>query len=253
MNSFIPWLKKETLEGGRSYRFLVIGLAAAFFAFLDPVMLKLLPLIMKSQVGADLSSLIPASRDFAFSTFLNDLFEILSLVVCIILGGTVAKERKRRILAVPVTKGASFIGIILAKTITYSIYTAAVLWIAIPISYLYSGILFPGSAIMFSQPIKASLAVSGYFAWLVALVVMASSLFPSSLGASLFSIAAAYGLPALGSLFKVERFFPSYLALASSKVLGPEKADFLPAALFAFTSAVLCLSCAVAAMRKREL
>ena len=43
-------IKKETLDGMRNYRFLIIFAAVIFFAIFDPIMNKLvLPEVLKSQ------------------------------------------------------------------------------------------------------------------------------------------------------------------------------------------------------------
>jgi ABC-2 type transport system permease protein len=252
MTSFLPWLKKEFLEGARSYRFLILAAAAAFFAFLDPIMLKLLPAIMKAQTGMDASSLIPATRDYAFGTFLGDLFEILGFVVCISLGGIVAKERKDRIFIMPRVKGTGFPGIILAKALAYAVFLSVVLFAAVFVSYLYAGILFPGSAFEPSFPLGAGLLLAGYFAYLVAVVVCASAVFPSGIAASLASVAVAYGLPALGALFRIDGYLPSRLVLGASSLPEAGWSGFLLPALFASAAVVLLLSCASAAMGKKR-
>jgi ABC-2 type transport system permease protein len=250
MRSFAAWARKEMLEGARSYRFLVLGIAVAFFAFLDPMMLKLLPLIMKAQVGADLSSLIPASRDFAFESFLGDLFEILSLVVCVVLGGIVARERKDRGFVIPVSKGAVFHGIVAAKVLVWAIFIALVLPVGIFTSYLYAGLLFPGTPADLALPAAAALAFSLYFAYVAALSVFMSSIGKSAAVATLASVGVVYGLPALGSLIKVERYLPSYLAVASGKLAGLVQADFLPSAICA-TAAIVAFWFGSSAILKR--
>jgi len=246
MNSFIPWLKKEFLEGARSYRFLILAVAAAFFAFLDPVMLKLMPAIMKAQVGMDASSLFPATRDYAFGTFLGDLFEILGFVVCLSLGGIVAKERKDGVYVMPRVKGAGFPGIILAKTLAYAGFLAVVLVCAVFVSYLYAGLLFPGSAVEPSFPLGAGLLMAGYFAYLTALVVAASAVFPSGIAASLASVAVVYGLPALGSLLRFDKVLPSRLAMGAASLPVDGWNGFLLPALIACAAVVLLLCCASA-------
>lgn len=251
MNSFLPWLKKEFLEGARSYRFLILAAAAAFFAFLDPIMLKLLPAIMKAQTGMDAGSLIPATRDYAFGTFLGDLFEILGFVVCISLGGIVAKERKDGVFIMPRVKGAGFPGIVLAKALAYSGFLAAVLFCAVAASYLYAGILFPGSAFQPSFPLGAGVLMAAYFAYLAAVVVSASAILPSGIAASLASLVVAYGLPALGALFRIDRVLPSRLALGATAFAETGWNGFLLPALTASAAAVLLLSCASAAMSRK--
>lgn len=251
MNSFVPWLRKELLEGARSYRFLILAVAAAFFSFLDPVMLRLLPAIMKAQTGMDAASLIPATRDYAFSTFLGDLFEILGFVVCIALGGIVAKERKERIYVMPRVKGAGMTGIILAKALSYAGFLAVTVLAAVSLSYAYAGILFPGSVFSPAVPLGAGLLMAGYFAYLVSVVVCASALLPSGIAASLTAVAVAYGLPALGSLLRIDGWLPSRLALGAPTLAQAGWGAFAGPALSASAAVVLLLGLASAAAGRK--
>lgn len=253
MNSFSAWLKKEILEGARSYRFLIIGVAMAFFAFLDPLMLKLLPFIMKAQTGVDMSALITASRDFAFESFLSDLYEIIGIVVCVLLGGTLAKERKNRRFVIPFTKGTGFSGVVLAKILVYASYLALALGTAAIVSYLYAGIVFPGSAVDLSVPLGAVLRYSLYYAFVVAATTFLSAVSQTGIAASLLSALTVFGLPAIASVFRADRFLPSYLAMGSQKIANAATANFLPSELSAAAAIVLCFFGAVVAMRKTEL
>jgi ABC-2 type transport system permease protein len=253
VGSFAAWVRKESLEGARSYRFLILAVAAAFFAFLDPAMLKLLPLIMKAQVGADLSSLISASRDAAFESFVGDGFEILSLVVCLVLGGIVAKERKERGFVIPVSKGAGFAGIVAAKAFVAAAYLAVILAASVFVSYLYAGLLFPGTEPVLALPARAALNLSLYFAWVVALVVFMSSIARSGVVASLLSAAVVYGVPALASLLRAQEYVPSYLATGSASVASLARASYLPSTLSAAAAAVAFLICSVVVLERAEI
>jgi ABC-2 type transport system permease protein len=253
MNSFSAWLKKEMLEGARSYRFLIIGAAMAFFAFLDPLMLKLLPFIMKAQTGVDMSALITASRDFAFESFLGDLYEIMGIIVCILLGGTLAKERKTRRFVIPFSKGTGFSGIVLSKILVYAAFLAFALSAAAIVSYLYAGIVFPGSAVDFSVPLGAALRYSLYYTVVVAAITFLSAISPSGITASLLAALTVFGLPAIASVVRADRYLPSYLAIGSQKIANAATANFLPSELSATAAIVVCFFGAVVAMRKTEL
>ena len=253
MNSFLAWTKKEILEGARSYRFLLIAGAIAFFAFLDPAMLKILPLILKSQFGADMAALLVASRDSAFATFLKDLFEILTFILCISLGGIVARERKARIFVIPATKGASFPGIILAKTVTYALVNVLAILPLTFLSYAYAGILFPGQTWSTAVPLAAAASLSLYFVYTVCLVVLASAVMPSPAGAGILSLALSFGLPAIASLFRIGKYFPSWLALGAPGAQAADGGSLLLPALVSVAAIVLCLMGAVGALKNARL
>jgi ABC-2 type transport system permease protein len=267
MNSFKAWIGKEFKEGVRRYAFLGMGGAFLFFAILDPLMMRFLPAILASQMGSASSSLppgalvpaslFPATRSFGFETFLGDIFEIGTLVVCLVLGGVLARERRSRALVIPFSKGSSISGMVLAKAAANTAFVAPAAFIAVMLSYAYAGAVFPGSPFEAGVPLVAGAAQGLYFAYLACLVLFSSAIMPTPLAASLLALALAYGVPPLASLFKIGRFFPSYLALGAQKtgdlVAKFAEGDFLPAAVSAAACIVLCLAGAIGAMRRAEL
>jgi ABC-2 type transport system permease protein len=254
MKTLRAYVVKEILEGIRTYRFLIMGAIILFLAFFDPVTLKVLPLILSSQMpGADLSSLVSLSQTAAFEGFLGDLFEIGTLVVCLVLMGTVAKERETRSLVLPLTNGAGYAGILAAKVIVPSVFIGLVVFFAVPIAYFYGGILFPGERAVSSSIPSAAFHYAVYFMFLTGLVTFFSSLFKKGLPAGLCALAVAYGLPALTGLFKATRFIPMHLALGSYTVSSLRTDDFLPAILSSLGCIVLFYLGAYVALRKAEL
>jgi ABC-2 type transport system permease protein len=259
MRDFKAWTIKETREGLRRYRFLALGAAFLFFALMDPLMMRFLPLILESQAaggglppGLDLASLFPASREFGFSTFLGDLREIVSLVVCLALGGIIARERSRRTLILPFSKGASTAGMVLAKAAVYAIFLVLCSFAAVFIAYVYAGIVFPGSPFEPIRPLEAGAAYGLYFAYLVCGLVLASALLPSAIAASAAGLVLAYVLPALAGLLRFGEYLPSALADAVVKPEGLSNLTSAWPALTAGLSIAVCLAGAVVAMRKAE-
>jgi ABC-2 type transport system permease protein len=254
MKTLRAYIVKEIIEGIRTYRFLIIGAIFLFFAIFDPVTIKLLPLILGSQMpGVDMSGMFSFSQTAAFEGFLGDLYEIGTLVVCLVLMGTVSKERETRSLVLPLTNGAGYAGILAAKVIVPAVFIGLVIFFAVPVAYFYSGILFPGVKAASLSILNAAFNCALYFTFLASLVTFASSLFKKGLPAGLCALAVAYGLPALTGLFKVTRFVPMYLALGSYKVSSLLTEDFLPAALSALGCIVLFYLGAYGVLRKVEI
>ena len=88
MNSFKAHINKEIIEGIRTQRFLILAIGSLVFSILDPVILKLTPMILKSQAGGiDITSTSDLSQRAAIRGYMKNLFQISSLVIALNLMG----------------------------------------------------------------------------------------------------------------------------------------------------------------------
>ncbi|MCX6383899.1 MAG: ABC transporter permease, partial [Actinobacteria bacterium] len=136
MGSFKAYFIKEIKESIRNHKYLILAVGFIFWALLDPLMLKLLPLILKTSLPVDLTSLISnITRDTAFQTFLNDLFEIGTLFVVFSLMGILSNEISNKNLVFPYSRGLKPAGMVIAKYIHYLITISLFILIAFLTNY----------------------------------------------------------------------------------------------------------------------
>jgi len=64
MKSYKAYFKKEIKESIRSHKYLILFIGIIFWALLDPLMLKLLPLMLRNYLQPELAA--------QFSTFTRD-------------------------------------------------------------------------------------------------------------------------------------------------------------------------------------
>ena len=77
MPSLRAYIKKEVLEGIRTYKFLILIAGILFFAVLDPVVMKLLPEILKNQLGGlDVSAMVDFSQRGVMNSHLKNIFQM---------------------------------------------------------------------------------------------------------------------------------------------------------------------------------
>ena len=70
------------LEAVRSYKYLILFSGIVFWAIMNPLMIKLMPLLLKNYLPADLSVLFSEyTIDAAFIDFMGDVFEIGTLFI----------------------------------------------------------------------------------------------------------------------------------------------------------------------------
>ncbi len=252
MKTFKAYIYSGIKEGLRTYRFLILFLGVFFFALMDPVMMKLLPEIMESQMQADMSALFSFDRNAAVESFISDIFEISTLVTALVLMGLAASEYGKKTLIIPRCSGASITGIAAAKITVYAVFFLPVSFVSVCTASFYASLLFGGEGPGALLLAGASLNIWIYFIFLVSLTFFISSLFRKRLPAGLTVLAVSYLLPAAASLFRFPEYVPSYL-LTGIKLSGTDWNIFVPAAIISISLAVLFYAAAVLRMRKKEI
>lgn len=213
-------IKKEILYGLRSYRFLILFVGFLFFAMLDPVMTKfIMPEIMKSQVPGitqeALGQMLGTSQLAVMSAYMNDIFQIGSLIIAFTLCGLIAQEIRENTLVLPICSGKQFAGIVLAKIIVFG--TALLLFslIGALINYLYSGILFSYDLSIISV-VRSGLLQGVYMVFLTTLIVMWGVIIKKPIATGFLTLASAFGLYFIGGALQIDSYLPSGLIKEAS-------------------------------------
>src|SRR5689334_9294992 len=121
MGTFKAYFKKEILESIRQYRYIVLAVGILFFSIADPIMMKLLPTILKAQLHGDLSSLFVTNRRIVMQSYVKDLFQLGAMFVVFTAANSLSDEISTQKFVFPYAKGSSPWGIVLAKISHYSI------------------------------------------------------------------------------------------------------------------------------------
>ena len=252
MHKTIRW---EIKAAWRSFRIPGFWLLLLFFALLDPPMIKYMETIITRFGGGVKIQVPPPTAQLAFVQFLQDLSQISSLVLILLVAGSVAAEKKSGLacwyLAQPLSRGQYLISKWLAHFI---LLQGGVLGAGI-ISYLYTWTLlgtFPFG--------RALLALVGSFAFLLFLMsatYLGSALF-STAGAGVFGIVLGYG----GYLFSgpakalgVYRFFPQSLPGSMAAIVAGTypSAELYPAIIACIVLSGVFLGLACVFFQRMEL
>lgn len=206
-------LMKELKEGLRSYKFLIISFIFVFFALLDPITLKLLPTILKSQTGMEaISSLISINQTEAIKSYFGDAVQIIPIVIAFTISGVITKEFSGHYLDIPLTKGLNVKKMYLAKIGIYALILICSTIVGLVINYAYSAILF-GVDISYYLVIKAIVAISLILINYLAIHLLVETLVKKAYLASVLSLAIYFSQFGLIQLLneKYRILLPSYL------------------------------------------
>jgi len=209
VNTYKAYVKKEIIEGMRARKFLVLAIGVLFFAFSDPIMLKLLPEILKSQMqGADFSMLIELSQKAALESYTKNLFQLSTLVIVLSLMGIISKERDDKTLTVPVSMGSSIKGVVLAKLSVYGTFILLINVLGMSIAYYYSGIIFGFTHESFVAALATGAVYGLFFVFVLSFLSFCSSFMKKSFLAATITLMLVYLMPLAGYFEAIEKYLP---------------------------------------------
>lgn len=208
MWTFKAYFKKEILESVRQYKYIMLAAGIILFAVLDPLMLKLLPSILKNQLPGDLSELLIVTQKSAVQSYIKQLNQIGLLFVVFIFSGVLSDEIYNQKLVFPYSKGARPESIVLAKFLNYLIIICILTAIGFFINYYYITILFTKDPIEFAGILPSIILVCLYYMFTISLTLLLSSLFKRGLIAGIIVLAANIFIAALAGVNSISKFLP---------------------------------------------
>lgn len=219
MATFGAYLRKETLESMRQHRYLVVGAFFLFFSVSTPILLKLMPAIVRSQMPEFPEALMRFDPAYVCENYIRNMFQLGNLLVAFLLMGALADELAQNKLVFPVSQGADPKAVVLAKLFHYGIVVAAGAFLGFLVVYYYALALFSGDSPTLAEAFRSATLLSAYFVTRVFLVVFLSSLFRRPLAAGLIALLVSYLDPLLYSLPRFRNYI-SYSLISDAATLG---------------------------------
>ena len=251
MRSFKAYFKKEILEAARTNKYLILFVCTIFWALMDPLMLKLLPLFLKNYLPADLAVLFSTfTRDTAFQTFLKDLFQIGTLFIVLSLMGLLSNEVYLKKLVFPYSRGANPAGVVLAKYIHYAATISLFILIAFLTNYFYINRLFTGGILSIEIALKSSLLYILYFSVLLSMLLYLSSLFRRGLIAGISVLVFVYSLSIFNQFKAIRVYLPNYLLFKANDVGHIFDNSLIPTIIVSFSLIILLVFFSILRMKK---
>lgn len=218
MSAFNAYFKKEITESLRQYRYLILASGVIIFAIMDPIMLKLTPLLLKSQVPSDfdISSLIQITQQSAVQKYINDLFQISSIFIVFSLCGMLCGEIYSNKFVFPFSKGSSPSQIVLAKFIHYFIAVTVVIFIGFIINYYYSSFLFGNESLSVIDILKSAFLISIYYIFTISLLMFFSSIFKKGITVGIIVLLINYISAIFIKIQSIAKFIPHNIISSAS-------------------------------------
>jgi len=251
MKSYKAYFKKELTESIRTHKYLILFIGIIFWALLDPLMLKLLPLILKSYLPSELAAQFSAfTRDTAFQTFLKDLFQIGTLFVVFTLMGIISNEVFYKKLVFPYSRGTKPEGIVLAKYIHYMVTISIFIVIAFLTNYFYINRLFSGGILSIVIVLKSSVLYLFYFAFLLSFLLYLSSLIKRGVIAGIITFVFAYIMSIFNQFDTIRAYFPNYLLFKAADLGNIFDSSLIPTFIISFCLIILLVLLTILRIKK---
>ena len=230
----IQMLRRELVDGWRSFRFPGLALVVMFFALLDPPSTKYMAEILKMFAGDLVIQAPPPHPADAFASFLGDVNGMALLVLIVISMGLVAREKENGVAAWVLTRPVSRDNYLLGKLAASVVAFFGAVLAGGVLCYLYTWSLLGRLELIPALVLTLGLGLYGS-------VVLAVTWSASALGKSPL-VAGGWGLGSLFllwipssilSLTAAGRFLPYSLVGQAGAVLRgvTPLADLIPAAM----------------------
>jgi ABC-2 type transport system permease protein len=222
MGTFKAYFKKEIMESLRQYRYLLLAVGTVVFAGIaSPIMMKLLPVILKGQFEGDINTLFKVTKQMVYSSYSNDIFETSSIFIFFGLSGIMSEEISASRLTFPYLKGARPWQIVSAKALHYILTLSILIMLGAVISYFYIGIMFEGANISLNSYMTSSILICLYYAFFLMLLTYVSSLFKKGIVAGIIVLLTNYLTSAFAGL-KVFKAYSPYKLITSAAAFSTE-------------------------------
>jgi ABC-2 type transport system permease protein len=206
MKGLLPLLKKEIKEQFKTYRFLVVMSVFLLFGISQPLTLKYLPEIIKmSGQQMQINFPTPTALD-ALTGYAGDIGQIGVFVIVLVAMGAIANELQRGTALIVLSKPVSRTSFVVSKLLAMSITAICSLAAASLVCFGYTVWLIGGANV--SAFIGLNLMIALFLIFSIAITLLFSSMFRSSLAAGGVALGVIIGQAIISSIPKVGDFMP---------------------------------------------
>jgi ABC-2 type transport system permease protein len=208
MNGLGALVKKEFKEQYRTHRILVVAMVFAIFGLAGPLLVKFLPLLMKVS-GEAIPQLPPPEAIDALTNFSSMMVQV-GIVVAVMVGmGAVANEVKHGTAVMTLSKPVSPAAFVTAKLVSVSATFLIALAVAAGLCFFCTTRLIGG--VNTAAFLQFNLLFALHLLFSLALTLLFSCLFRSSLAAGGLAIGVVIGQSMLSGMPFIGEYLPGKL------------------------------------------
>lgn len=218
MYKFFILLQKEFKESIKERRLIWLPIAFAGIGLIQPVMMKMLPLLADKAEGFIIDTSIVYTGNEIYSGVFAQ-FDQTGVIICaIILMGCICNEKNQGILEVMLSKQVGVAQYLLSKVVSYTILLCTSLLIGLLVGAYYSQVLF--------TPISWDLFALSFFSYLlwfmfvIMLGITLSCICKTQVKAAILTIVIAIVLVFVPEFTNVSYISPSFLTINAISLMN---------------------------------
>ncbi|MCJ7744055.1 MAG: ABC transporter permease [Dehalococcoidales bacterium] len=209
MNGLAPLLKKEIKEQLRTYRLVIVGGVFLLFGITTPLTLKYLPQILKLAGEQMTIEMPPPTAVQSLAEYAGTIGQVGVLVAVLVAMGCIANELRRGTAVMTLSKPVSRAAFVSAKLIAMSLTFLVSLTVASLFCFGYTVWLIEDASVW--AFVGLNLLLSLFLVFCLAVTLLFSSFFKSSLAAGGLSIAVLIAQGGLSVVPLIGNYIPGKL------------------------------------------
>jgi ABC-2 type transport system permease protein len=240
MTGLMPLLKKEIMEQLRTYKLVIVASIFLFFGITTPIMLKYLPQILKLAGTSGLEINVPPPTAIqSLAKYTSTIGQTGVFVAVLMAMGSIANEIRQGTAVITLSKPVSRAAFVNAKLIAISLTFLLSLVAASLACYGYTAWLIGGAdPLAFAVQV---LLLGLFLIFCIAITLMLSSLFKSSLAAGGISLAFIVAQGILSAIPRIGDVFPGKLLSWGDLLLAGGGKSYWPALGITVVTTIVCI------------
>lgn len=256
MKSLYAFIKKESLELIRSGKLVLLVIMSCLFGIMNPFIAKITPWLMEmmsdqlAESGMSITT-IKVDAITSWTQFYKNV-PLLLIIFVIIMSGILTNEYQKGTLINILTKGLERWKVIIAKAIIMIGLWTICYWICFIVTYLYNLYFWDNSIV--SHTIVGASYVYLLGIWLIALILLGSSLFNTSYGVLGFVGGIFMIVYLLSIIPSIQEYLPTQLLSSISLLLSTTyPSDYLATILITLLTSIMSIGLSLVIFNKKAL
>lgn len=254
MKSLYAFVKKESLELIRSGKLVLLVIISCLFGIMNPFIAKITPWLMEmmsnqlAESGMSITT-IKVDAITSWTQFYKNV-PLLLIIFVIIMSGILTNEYQKGTLINILTKGLERWKVIIAKAMIMIGLWTICYWLCFVVTYLYN-LYFWDNQIVSHMVLGASY-VYLFGIWLIALILLGSTLFRTSYGVIGFVGGVFMIVYILSMVPQIQEYLPSQLLNSMSLLLSTTyPSDYLATILITLLTSIMSIGLSLVIFNKK--
>ena len=251
MKGLAPLLKKDIREQLRTYRFLIVGGIFLLFGITTPLTLKYLPEILRLAGEDMIIEFPPPTAVQSLAEYASTIGQTGLLVAVLIAMGSISNELRQGTAVMTLSKPVSRGAFVSAKLIAMSLTFLVSLTVASLFCFAYTVWLIEDASIWAFGGLNLLLGL--FLVFCLAVTLLFSSFFKSSVAAGGLSIAVLIGQAGLSAVPLIGNYMPGKLLSWGTNLLASRGDSYWWAMAVSIVAVGLCLYLSQRLLKNRDL